>query len=106
MFSATRLAYNEAKFVSVLSYVTVLGWVIAAFIYGNHKSSFARFHLRDSLGLILTAALLLLIPFIGWILSAGLVILWIQGMYHAVTGQRTHLSLIGDFYQKHLDFIK
>lgn len=102
----SRLCYGDAKLVSVLAYITILGWVLAAFIYGNHKSSFARFHLRDSLGLILTAALFMLIPFVGWLLSIGLVALWCQGLYHAISGKRTHLPVVGDFYQKHLDFIR
>ncbi|OKY24937.1 MULTISPECIES: hypothetical protein [Thalassotalea] len=102
----SRLKYDVVKVVSVLSYMTILGWVVAFFIYGDHRSALAKFHLRDSLGLIITGALLALVPFVGWVLCLGIIVLWCTGFYHALTGQRTHLPVVGDFYQKHLDFIR
>ncbi|WP_286232497.1 hypothetical protein [Thalassotalea sediminis] len=102
----SRLKYDMVKLVSVLSYITIIGWVIAAFIYGNNRSALAKFHLRDSLGLTLTGALLALVPFVGWLLCLGVAVLWCVGLFHALIGQRTALPIVGDFYQKHLDFIR
>jgi len=104
--SDSRLQYDMVRIVSVLSYLTIVGWLLAAFLYGNHSSSLARFHLRQSLGLILTGAILAFIPLIGWILTVGVVIAWLIGLYHAILGHRYHLPIIGDIFQIHLDFIK
>ena len=104
--SDSRLQYDMVKVVSVLSYLTIVGWLVALVLYGDHKSSFARFHLRQSLGLVLTGAILAFIPLIGWVLSFGIVLGWCLGLFHAINGQRRSLPLVGDFYQTHLDFIK
>lgn len=104
--SDSRLQYDMVKIVAVLSYITVFGWLIALFLYGDHKSSFARFHLRQSLGLILTGAMLAFIPLIGWLLCVGVIIAWCLGVFHAINGQRRFLPIVGKFYQTHFDFIQ
>lgn len=104
--SDSRLRYDMVKIVSVMSYLTIVGWLIAAFLYGNHKSALARFHLRDSLGLTLTAAVLFLLPLIGWLLALVVAVVWFVGIYHAINNQRYALPIFGDFFQRHLDFIQ
>lgn len=97
--------YDVNKCVSVISYLTPIGWLIAIVLHGNHKSSLARFHLRQSLGLLITAALLSFIPLIGWVLNLGVLWFWILGLISAFTEQEKHVPVLGDFYQSHLDFI-
>lgn len=97
---------KRAKVVAVLSYFSLLGWVIAMIIYDKTHSSFASFHLRQSIGLIITGSILLLIPLIGWILNLGIIVLWVMGLYTAFKEQENKVPLLGDFYQKHLDFIQ
>ena len=98
--------YRMATLVAVISYFTLIGWVVAMVIYDKHQSSLASFHLRQSLGLIITGSILLLIPLIGWILNLAVVLAWIFGLYAAVQGQESKVPLLGDFYQRHLDFIQ
>ena len=45
----------DAKTIAWVSYLTIIGWIIAFVSYGNlnPKTSLATFHLRQSLGLIL-----------------------------------------------------
>ena len=97
---------SMAKTVAVLSYVTLIGWLVAIFLHGGHKSEFARFHLRQSLGLIITGALLALIPLIGWLLNVAVLLAWLYALYHVVQGHKKKVPLLGDFYQQQLDFIK
>lgn len=100
-----RIPYDMAKVVSLLSYLTIVGWLIAIVIYGKNHSSLARFHLQQSLGLIITGALLALLPLIGWLLNIGIVFLWCYGLVHAINGKRYHMPLFGNFYLHRLDFI-
>ncbi len=98
--------YKTATLVAVISYFTLIGWVVAIVIYDKYQSPIASFHLRQSLGLIITGAVLSLIPLIGWILNIAVVIAWAIGLYAAIQGQETKVPLLGDFYQEHLDFIE
>ncbi len=98
--------YDMAKVVAVVSYLTLIGWLIAIALYGKHKSCFTSFHLRQSLGLIITGALLSFIPLVGWIMNVAVCLAWLYALYHAVQGQQQKVPFLGDFYQEKLDFIK
>lgn len=98
--------YDMAHIVSVLSYITLIGWLAALVIYGHHKSTLASFHLRQSLGLIITAAILSFIPLIGWLLNLAVIIAWFVGLYQAVLKIQQPIPILGKFYQRHLDFIR
>ncbi len=104
--SDSSMQYDAVRLVSVLAYLTVVGWLIAALLYGRQKSPLIRFHLRQSLGLILTAAVLVFIPLIGWLLTSVVIVAWCISVFYAGIGQKNILPLVGDFYQIHLDFIK
>ena len=105
-YAATDDPYVTAKAVAILSYFTLLGWFIAIVLHGAHKSSFATFHLRQSLGLIISGALLAFIPLIGWVLNVTVCLAWFYALYYVVQGQERSVPLLGQFYQDHLDFIK
>lgn len=98
--------YKMATLVAVISYFTLIGWVVALIIYDKHQSSLASFHLRQSLGIIITGAFLSLIPLVGWVLNIGVIVAWAMGIISAIQGREYTVPLLGDFYQKHLDFIK
>mgnify|MGYP000557244219 CR=1 FL=1 len=93
-------------FISVVSYLTIIGWLVALVMYGNNKSDFVKFHLKQSLGLIITGALLILIPLIGWLLYLLVLLAWTFSIYHVVQGHMSKVPLLGNVYQTHLDFIK
>ena len=98
--------YDMAKVVAVVSYLTPIGWLTALVIYGHHKSRLSSFHLRQSLGLIITGCLLSFIPLIGWLLNFVVVAAWIHGFYYAIKGEEIPVPFLGDIYQHHLDFIR
>lgn len=108
----------DQKTISWVSYITIIGWIIAIVSYNGsiEKSSLARFHLRQSLGLIITAVAIyfatiifsMMIGLLGTVLSIlnlGVLVLWIIGLISAVNGEEKPVPLVGDFYQKTLTFI-
>ena len=97
---------SMAKLIAILSYITLLGWLAAMLLHGSQNSTFTSFHLRQSLGLIVTGALLALIPLVGWFLNIAVFFAWLYAVYHVVMGHTQKIPLLGDFYQEHLDFIK
>lgn len=104
--SSDKISDERVKVVAVLGYFTLVGWIIAVAIYGNHHAPLARFHLRQSLGLFITFALLSFIPLVGWVLALGVCYLWALGLYYALTMQKRTVPLIGDFFQQQLPFIE
>jgi uncharacterized membrane protein len=98
--------YGTDKIVAILGYITLLGWLVAIVLHDKHKCSFTTFHLRQSLGLIITGALLALIPLIGWLMNIAVFLVWLYAIYHAIQGRQEKVPVLGDCYQEHLDFIK
>jgi len=99
-------SYGTDKIVAILGYITLLGWLVAIVLHDKHKSSFTTFHLRQSLGLIITGALLALVPLIGWLMNIAVFLVWLYAIYHAIQGRQEKVPVLGDCYQEHLDFIK
>ncbi len=95
-----------AILVSVISYFTLVGWLVAIVINDKHQSTLASFHLRQSLGLIITGAILALIPLVGWVLTIAVVVMWLIALLSAIQGQVYKVPFLGNFYQQHLDFIE
>lgn len=98
--------YDMEKVVAVVSYFTVVGWLIAVVIYGKHRSAFSRFHLRQSLGLVITAAVLSFIPLIGWLCTLVLAVFWLIALVQTCLGHQYLVPVVGEFFQEHLDFIR
>lgn len=108
----------DQKTISWVSYITLIGWIIALVSYNGSpdKSSLARLHIRQSLGIFVTGLvfyigvwiLVFVIPFIFflfpiiWIL---LLVMWIMGLVSAANGQEKPLPVVGDLYQKMFSFI-
>ena len=97
--------FDQNRLLAVLGYMTITGWLISLVLYGKHKSSLLRFHLRQSLGLFISATFFMVVPVIGWLIVGLLFIAWCYCVYSAVLGHKFTLPVVGDFYQLHFDFI-
>lgn len=109
-------AQDPGKTVAILSYITLIGLIIAFVMNGDqkNKSELGTFHLRQALGIYLTSfsmmiasLIFLMIPFIGWLISIliyisyiGIFIFWILGLIGAVNENRKPVPVLGDLYQK------
>ncbi len=98
---------KEDNTIAVISYITFIGWIIAAIMFANKKTALGAYHLRDMLGLILTSLVLWLIgliPFIGAIIYfLGLIflfVLWLIGLINAINGVMKPLPVVGTIFQK------
>jgi uncharacterized membrane protein len=97
----------NGKNIALLSYVPLLGWIIALVLYleNNTKDSIARFHLRQTLGL--------LILFIGGTMILGFFgiafliypfelicfVLWILGLLSALKNEEKPVLFVGHYFQ-------
>jgi uncharacterized membrane protein len=104
--------------IAPLCYLTFIGFIVAALLYaaGDEKKSVDRFHLRQSLGLYVTALCCHLIfrLFNGDLITfeipsllvfIPLFILWFMGFNNAMNGQEKPLPVVGRLYQKLFGFV-
>jgi uncharacterized membrane protein len=107
----STLASTEDKTIAIISYLTLIGFIVALVMHGSKKTRLGSYHLRQSLGLMITSVavvvggmVLAFIPFIGWLadlaLWFGLIVLWFTGFLAAVNGQQKPVALLGQHYEK------
>lgn len=98
---------EDGKTIAIISYITLIGLIIALVMNGEKKNPFAKFHIRQSLGLMLTSlatSIIGIIPFIGWIISIVafflLLYMWIMGLMNAINGKEKELPVLGAKYSE------
>ena len=102
---------KQGKSAAIISYVLIVGPLIALSMNSENKNSFASFHIRQGLGLTLTFITLgvsishfdnIMIAAPMWIFIS---ILTIYGIFSAAKGEITPLPLLGKLFQKWLHFL-
>lgn len=107
----SELPASEDKTVAIVSYLTLIGFIVAVVLHGNKKTALGTYHLRQTLGLLVTAVavwvvsmMLVVIPILGQVtmlvLWVGLFALWLIGFIAAANGQRKPVPVLGEHYQK------
>lgn len=97
---------EEGKNIALISYITIFGSIIAIFMNNDNKNTFASFHIRQALGIMITFFALgyLVGSFDSWMVSSAFYvfffILWIYGFLGAVQGQMNLVPILGPFFQK------
>lgn len=97
---------SEDKSVAIISYLTLIGFIIAIILHGKDKTALGAYHLRQMMGLILTgiaAMIASFIPIIGLLaifVHLGLFVLWIMGLIAAAGGEMKPVPLLGDKFQE------
>jgi len=89
---------DEGKTIAIISYITWIGWIIALVMNMEKKNDFARFHIRQTL-LIMLGTLLVWIPIVGWIWGLLLFVLWIIGLIGAINGEKKEVPILGPLAQ-------
>jgi uncharacterized membrane protein len=97
---------NHGKIVAIVSYITLLGWLIALFLHFQERTALGAMHLRQTLGLYVTALIVSWIPVVGWILSLAVLVLWVVGLVNAIQSETRPVPLVGEFYQNALSFLR
>lgn len=98
---------DEGKTIAIISYITVIGLIIAYLLNNSKKNAFAQFHIEQSMRIVVLAFANYLL---GWVLpsslgvittiiSIGIFILIILGIVNAINGKTTPLPVIGTIGQ-------
>jgi len=89
---------SDGKTIAIVSYITWIGWIIALIMNNDKKNDFARFHIRQSL-IIMIGSLLTWIRYVGWIWGIFLLVLWIIGLIAAINGEKKQVPVLGALAQ-------
>lgn len=97
--------YNkEGRTIAIISYLWVVGLLIAFVMNHKKRDYLASFHIRQSLGLSLVLFTISLvtkygIPIFGSILFLALFVLWVMGILSAIKGEEKPVPVIGHLFQ-------
>ncbi|MDF2514813.1 MAG: hypothetical protein K0R59_109 [Sphingobacterium sp.] len=107
------------KTTAIVSYITIVGWLIAYFSYKNRteKDVFLSYHLEQSLGVfifsiiisVIAGILMFIIPALSGIfsmLSLVPLILLVLGIINAANEVVRPVPLIGSFFEKKFSFLQ
>lgn len=105
------------KTLSILSYITIIGWLVSFFSSTSPRNPLVKYHLNQAFGLFITAIaygiivqiVARIVPSIAMILSAinlVFLILIIIGAINASKEKETPLPLIGKIFENKFGFIK
>lgn len=105
IFTRDPVTTERNNTIAILSYITIIGWVIALVMNQDKKDPFASFHLRQSLGLFLTGlaiSFINIIPILGWLIWIVvffvLIYMWITGLLNAINYREKPLPFLGTKY--------
>ncbi|WP_111682682.1 hypothetical protein [Winogradskyella tangerina] len=96
---------EEGKTLALVAYLSLFGTLIAFFMNQEKKNPFTSFHIRQGLGLgllYITIAFLIggfdnMNVSIGFWISFS--VLYLYGIFGAITGKMNKIPLLGDFFQ-------
>ena len=107
----------STKTLAILSYITIIGWVIAL-IQNNDKKpkdELVTYHLKQGFGIFLlaiavniaTAIIVTIVPLLFFLNYAGLVllVLWVFGIINAANEQKKPIPLVGTMFENQFAFI-
>lgn len=102
----------DNKTLSMISYITIIGWLIAYVVGKDRLDAFSKYHLRQSLGLVLISLVLnilsISVSVLGMVFDiVGILtlILMIIGIVNAANNQIKPLPFIGKFFENKFSFI-
>jgi len=102
---------GDGKLIAVVSYLTIIGFIISLVQHSSNKTSLGAYHLRQSLGFMILSLITTLV--LGSVssdgeilalllLAASFVLLWdgISGFINAINGKQEPCAWFGTYYEK------
>ncbi len=102
----TETSSDDGKTVAIISYITLIGWIVAFIMNNGNKTDFGSYHIRQSLGIMIVAFALMIvnafigIAMLGWLIQIALLVFWILGFIGAVQGEKKPVPLLGEQFQE------
>ena len=103
---------NKGKTTAIVSYLTIVGCLIAITMNLEPKNAFARFHIRQAFGIHITFHALAIffayanIPYAWLGLYIFYLVLWGYGFWSAINGKKDLIPVLGKYFQQWFTFIQ
>ncbi len=105
----------DNKTLSIVSYLSIIGWIIA-YVMGKEKmDDLLKYHLKQSLGLAIVSILFtvalnvvaMIVPALGILgmLSLAILVLWVIGIINAANSAQKPLPIIGKAFEGKFVFL-
>jgi uncharacterized membrane protein len=91
---------NNGQTTAIISYITIIGTIVAIIMNQNDKDKFARFHIRQALLLNLAGIVLSWIPVINVFAGIAWLICMVIGIVKASSGEEYEMPVIGSYAQE------
>lgn len=98
------------KEIAIISYLTLVGLVIAFILNSEKKHEFARYHIRQSLGIAVTAIALYAVcvilsfviigVFLMPLVAIFVLVLAVIGLINAINGKQAPVPVLGTKYEE------
>ncbi len=101
-----NLKIKEGKTIAIISYITIIGTVIAFVMNNEKKNSFASFHIRQAIGIYLLFFIIRLLTrfgTMGWIDNILYFIAFaflVIGIVGAIQEEEKKIPFLGDQFQE------
>ncbi len=101
----TDTSSDSGKTISIIAYLTLIGWIIALIMHSNNKTELGAFHLRQMLGIMVVGiAISFVAAFIGistlsWIIQLATFVFWLLGFLGAIKGEKKLVPVLGEQFQ-------
>jgi len=89
----------QGKTIAIVSYITVIGLIIAVIMNQEKHNAWGKFHIKQALMITLASLVVGFIPFVKIILGVALFILWLIGLIYAIEGKKKAIPLLGKLAQ-------
>lgn len=104
------------KTLALVSYITLIGWLVAFFSSKDNRDPLVKYHLKQSFGLcivgiifnVVFSVLIRIIPVLSYlflIIALILFVFLIIGILNANKGENKPLPVIGKMFEDKFDFI-
>ncbi len=90
---------EDGKAMAIVSYIGLIGIVIAFILNNDKKNEFTKYHMRQSI-LITIGSLFVWIPILGQLLGLFLLVVWIIALISAINGEVKEAPVIGKYAQE------
>ncbi|NSL85294.1 DUF4870 domain-containing protein [Chitinophaga solisilvae] len=106
----------DKKTLAIVSYITIIGWLIAYFQYKDkERDPFVIYHLKQSLGIAIISIILgvainlvvSMVPALSVVVYANIAILvlWVLGILNALNGLKKPVPVVGPLFENKFAFL-
>ena len=97
---------KEGKTLAVVSYITIIGTLIAFILNQNKRNTFTAYHIRQAIGVFLTGLIVSFLQkyshfdWVNVVLGFGVFLLWAFGIIAAIQGKEKPVPVLGEKFEE------